>query len=175
MSERAWGFKSPLRHHVKRPRLGAVFFVVVLVGRPAGYPAAMSELVPRLLEADRYARSLGVDLVAHGPGTATVEMTVTDAHLNFVKVAHGGATFSLADCAFSLASNSHGPVAVAIDTHFALTAAARMGDRLTATAEETTRGKQLATYRVTVSREDGRVVGVFTGTVFITGDRHDLQ
>lgn len=133
----------------------------------------MAQLVPRLLIHDAYAQLLGIELVDHGPGSATVAMTVTDQHLNFVGVAHGGATFSLADCAFSLASNSHGDVAVAVDTHFALTTAARPGDRLVAEAAEVTRGPKLATYRVSVTRDDGRVVGLFTGTVFLTGDHHE--
>lgn len=133
----------------------------------------MAQLVPQLFADDPFVRSLGVELIDHGPGSAQVAMTVTEHHLNFVGVAHGGATFSLADCAFSLASNSHGEVAVAVDTHFALTAAARIGDRLVAAAVEVTRGRKLATYRVTVTRDDERVVGVFTGTVFITDDRHE--
>jgi acyl-coenzyme A thioesterase PaaI-like protein len=75
--------------------------------------------------------------------------------------------FSLADCAFSLASNSAGPAAVAIDTHLVLTAASGPGDRLEARIREVSRGRTLGTYRAEVTRSDGRVVGLFTGTVFI--------
>ena len=78
------------------------------------------------------------------------------------------ALFSVADCAFSLASNAHGDRAVAIDTHLALTAGTTAGDALTAVAEEVTRGRTVATYRVVVSRDDGRVCGLFTGTVHVT-------
>jgi acyl-coenzyme A thioesterase PaaI-like protein len=39
---------------------------------------------------------------------------------------------------------------------------------LTATAEEVRRGRTLATYRVLVRRADGKVIGHFTGTVYIT-------
>jgi acyl-CoA thioesterase len=78
--------------------------------------------------------------------------------------------FSLADCAFSLASNSAGPVAVAIDTHMVFTAPARTGHRLTATATELSRGRTLATYHVTVVRDDGRAAGLFTGTVHISAE-----
>jgi uncharacterized protein (TIGR00369 family) len=76
--------------------------------------------------------------------------------------------FSLADCAFSLASNAAGERAVAIDTHLVLTAPARLGDRLRATVTEASRGRTLGTYRVDVTRQDGRKVGLFTGTVHIT-------
>ena len=121
-----------------------------------------------LLEADSYARGLGVELVTVGEHEITVAMDVNDAHTNFLGVGHGGMVFSLADCAFSLASNSAGDRAVAIDTHLVLTAATRPGDRLTASASETSRGRTLGTYRVDVTRDDGRIVGLFTGTVHIS-------
>jgi uncharacterized protein (TIGR00369 family) len=76
--------------------------------------------------------------------------------------------FSLADCAFSLASNNGGDRAVAIDTHLVLTAATRPGDRLRASVTETSRGRTLGTYRVDVTRDDGRTAALFTGTVHIT-------
>ena len=94
-------------------------------------------------------------------------MTVRDDHVNFLGGTHGGVVHSLADCAFSLASNAYPEDAVAIDTHLAITAASDVGEVLTAAAREVTRGRTLATYRVDVSRSDGRTVGLFTGTVFI--------
>jgi acyl-CoA thioesterase len=120
-----------------------------------------------LLEGDPYAARLGIKLVEAGNGVVMVEMEVTEAMINFHGVAHGGVLFSLADCAFSLASNAPGPRAVAIATHLAFTAPARIGDRLTAIAEEVARGRTMGTYRVTVRRQDQRVVAVFTGTVHI--------
>lgn len=118
-----------------------------------------------LLAADPYASGLGVRLVDSDP--VTVEMDLGDHHTNFHGVTHGGALFSLADCAFSLASNAPGDAAVAIDTHLVIAAGSEPGDTLRAVAEEVTRGRTLATYRVLVTRSDGRVVGNFTGTVFI--------
>jgi acyl-CoA thioesterase len=127
-----------------------------------------AERVRRLFDADAYAAALGVRLINDNPAAVTVEMPVTGSHLNFYEVTHGGAMFSLADCAFSLASNAHGDRAVAIDTHLALTAGTAAGDTLTAVAEEVTRGRTLATYRITVTRGDGRVCGLFTGTVHVS-------
>jgi acyl-CoA thioesterase len=97
-----------------------------------------------------------------------VGLVVGKSHTNFLGVGHGGMVFSLADCAFSLASNNAGDRAVAIDTHLVLTAATRPGDRLTASVSETSRGRTLGTYRVDVTRDDGRTVALFTGTVHIT-------
>jgi acyl-CoA thioesterase len=96
-----------------------------------------------------------------------VGMDVGQAHTNFLGVGHGGMVFSLADCAFSLASNNAGDAAVAIDTHLVLTAATRPGHRLTARVREVSRGRTLGTYRAEVARDDGRTVALFTGTVYI--------
>ncbi len=118
-------------------------------------------------DSDPYAEAQGFTLGKTTDESVTVSMVVRDDHLNFHGVLHGGALFSLADCAFSLASNAHGDTAMAIDTHLVLTAPARLGDTLTATAVEMTRGRTLAAYRVDVTRHDGRTAGLFTGTVFI--------
>ena len=126
--------------------------------------------IEELLAADKYAGNLGVELVGVAPDSIAVALDVTDDHTNFLGVGHGGMVFSLADCAFSLGSNAAGDRAVAIDTHLVLTAASRPGDRLRAVVTETSRGRTLGTYRVEVTRGDGRVVGLFTGTVFISTD-----
>lgn len=129
-------------------------------------------LLDRLHSRDTLAATLGIELVDGGEGHATVRMRITAAHLNFNGTCHGGVVFSLADTAFGLASNSHGDSAAAIDAHLSFNTAVREGELLQATARERTRGRRLATYSVEVTREDGRVISVFTGTVFIDGGRH---
>lgn len=121
---------------------------------------------------DALAASLGIEYVAGDVGQATVRMTVSGAHLNFNGTCHGGAIFTLADTAFGLASNSHGEVAAAIDAHLSFNCAVGAGETLTATARERSRGRTLATYSVDVTRHDGRLVSVFTGTVFIMHGKH---
>ena len=134
-------------------------------------PGFDRDRVASLLAKDAYARGLGVELVSVDEDQITIAMVVRSDHLNFLGVGHGGMVFSLADCAFSLASNSAGDPAVAIDTHLVLTAPARQGDRLEAKVHEVSRGRTLGTYRAEVRRGDGRVVGLFTGTVHIGGRR----
>lgn len=134
--------------------------------------AVPSDLVRRLAARDRALEDLGLELVAAGPGTATLRLTVAERHLNFNGTCHGGVLFALADAAFGLASNSHGVVAAGIDAHMSYSAPARPGDVLTATATELTRSRRLGTYRAEVVRADGKLVAAFTGTVFITEERH---
>ena len=121
-----------------------------------------------MLADDPFARVLGLELGSVSHDEIVVEIEVKEEHLNFLGVGHGGMVFSLADCAFSLASNAAGDRAVAIDTHLVFTAASRLGDRLRARVTEASRGRTLGTYRVDISRGDGRTVALFTGTVHIT-------
>ncbi len=138
-------------------------------GSVVHYAAAMdkSSRIRHNFEQDGYAVSLGMRLIEDNPETVVVELPVADAHLNFHGSTHGGALFSVADCAFSLISNAAGPVAVAIDAHLVISAATSAGDTLRAEATEVRRGRQLATYQVRVTRDDARLCGLFTGTVFI--------
>lgn len=127
----------------------------------------MTDSIAQMLASDSYASHLGIRLESEDP--VTVVMDIDERHLNFLDGTHGGAVFSLADCALSLASNRAG-TALAIDAHLVLTGASRVGDTLRAVAEEVTRGRTLGSYRITVTRGDGRIVGLFTGTVHVVGE-----
>ena len=124
-------------------------------------------------ERDPWQQHTAIRFVEGGPGRATMSMRVGREHLNFNGKCHGGAIFSLADSAFGLASNSHGVVAVGIDTHATFELAVGEGDLLVARAIETSRSARIAVYRVDVTREDGSRVSSFTGTVYRTRRRHD--
>jgi acyl-CoA thioesterase len=142
------------------------------------HKAQAADRVLRLAARDPFVAGLAIRCVDAGPGRAAVQMTVSDAHLNFTGTCHGGVTFSLADTAFGLASNSHGMVAAGIDAHITYHVAARRGDVLTATAVEVSRTRKLGVYRVDVTRGDGALIASFTGTVYVStlanepGPRH---
>ena len=74
-------------------------------------PTAGATGSPAWSRATASARRSASPFRAGGPGRAEVAMTVDARHLNFNGGCHGGAIFALADSAFGLASNSHGPVA----------------------------------------------------------------
>ena len=129
--------------------------------------SSRADIVRASFSSDPYANAQGFELVDVNDDTIVVSLIVRPDQVNFHGGTHGGVLFSLADCAFSLASNAHGEPAVAIDTHLAITAGSEVGETLTATAHEMTRGRSLATYRVDVVRSDDRTVALFTGTVFV--------
>jgi LAO/AO transport system kinase len=137
-------------------------------------PASSNDWTERLralAARDGLCRTLGIEVTAGGPGSAEVTMTIDARHLNFNGSGHGGALFSLADSAFGLASNSHGPEAAGIDAHITFQAAVRAGDVLAARAAEVQRSRHIGVYRIDVVRlepaGDESLICCFTGTVYV--------
>jgi acyl-CoA thioesterase len=127
----------------------------------------MTSLVPdvasRHVDADPWAGHLGISVDDEG-GRPVFRMTLSDDHLNFLGGGHGGAVYSLAATAFAAAAAAHGPGPTLLDTHLALTAGGRRDDVMEARVETVGAGRRLGTFRVTVTRTDGRVAAVLTGT-----------
>jgi len=116
-----------------------------------------------IAEGDLLAKGLGVRLVEIAPGRATAVMTVRPDMSNAAGVCHGGATFTLADTAFGFACNAHDRLALAQTCTITYTGAARIGNELTAVAEEVALVRRSGIYDVTVTDQNGKVVAVFRG------------
>lgn len=115
---------------------------------------------------DPFARSLGIELIEAGPGSSIVALTVRPEMLNSADTVHGGVVFSLADAAFAAASNSHGPLAVALQVSINYVTPAYLGERLVAEAHEESLGRRIGVYRLTVTKEDGSLVAVALATAY---------
>jgi acyl-CoA thioesterase len=122
----------------------------------------------RFVERDSFARHLGVEMLDYGDGKTRARMEIQAHHLNSAGKLHGGAIFSLADAAFSAASNSHGTLAVAINMSISFCKAVRRGT-LIAEAREVAINPKLATYLIDVSDEAGALVAQLQGTVYRKG------
>lgn len=133
--------------------------------------ARAEAVVAGMMARDAFSQWLGVEVLRVGPGTAALRMTVRPEMTNGFGVAHGGITFSVADSALAFASNSHGRVAMSIDTQIAHAKAVHVGDVLVAEAAEESRTERLGFYRVRVTRGD-EPVALFRGTVYRTRDQH---
>ncbi len=112
---------------------------------------------------DRASNAAGIVLVDAAPGDVTVEMTVTKEHVNGFDICHGGVLFTLADTAFALCCNSHGPQTVAAGADITFCKPAAVGETLTARAVERTRFGRSGVYDVTITRGDGEIVAEFRG------------
>ncbi len=125
------------------------------------------ELAERCAEAmwrdDRASQALGMSLDAVGPGTATLSMTVTDSMINGHEICHGGLIFTLADSAFAFACNAYNKVTVAQHCSVTFLAPARLGDRLTARAEERSLDGRSGIYDIRVDNQDGKAIAEFRG------------
>lgn len=129
-------------------------------------------VVARMMERDAFSQWLGLAVVAVAPNAATVRMTVRPEMVNGFGVCHGGIAFSLADSALAFASNTHGRVTVSIENSIRYPAPIMPGDVLTATAVQESEARRLAFFLVTVRKDNGNVVGLFSGTVYRTSRDH---
>ena len=129
-------------------------------------------VMQKMAAADSFSRWLGIEVVETGPRRSTVRMTVRDDMLNGLGGVHGGVVYSLADSAFSYATNGCGYMCVAIDCTMSYPAAARVGDVLTAIALQESSSNRLAFCSVTVRTQHDVIVGHFRGTVYRTPKPH---
>ena len=112
--------------------------------------------------ADGASAMLGMQLEQLGEGRATVSMLVRPDMVNGHDLCHGGLIASLADSAFALACNSHGPVTVAAGFSVDFLEPGRLGQTLRAEAREVWRRGRSGLYDVTVSAGE-TVVAEFRG------------
>lgn len=120
---------------------------------------------------DRASRSLGLQVTAVGPGSASVTMTVREDMLNGHDVCHGGLITTLADTAFAFACNAYNELTVAAGFDVNLLAAARLGDVLTARAVEVSKGGRSGVYDVAVHNQHGEPVAAFRGRSYTAKGR----
>ena len=112
---------------------------------------------------DRASNWFGMRLKDVNEGAATLELDVEKHHCNGLGICHGGVTFALADSAFAFACNSRNQATVAQHNTISYVAAARLNDRLSATAREVSLTGRSGIYDVTVTNQDGTVIAIFRG------------
>ena len=116
--------------------------------------------------ADAASAMLGMELLEVAGGRARVSMVVRPDMVNGHDLCHGGIIASLADSAFALACNSHGPVTVASGFSIDFLVPGRLGQTLYADAREVSLRGRSGIYDVTVRAGDpetGEVVAELRG------------
>ena len=98
-----------------------------------------------------------------GEGWATCALTIREDMLNGHKIAHGGIIFALADTAFAWACNSRNVSTVAQQASVSFLSPGRLGETLTAKAQEESASGRTGVYSVKVTGDDGRAIAVFQG------------
>ena len=127
-------------------------------------PQSVAEASARAMyEQDRASQSLGMRILEVRPGYARLAMKVREDMVNGHQICHGGLIFTLADSAFAFACNTYDLVTVAAAGTIEFLLAGRLGDELTAIAEERTRSKRTGVYDVSVHNQRGECVALFRG------------
>jgi acyl-CoA thioesterase len=121
------------------------------------------DAVQSLYAGDLAAQALGIEILEVYPGRVRLAMTVRPDMLNGHRTCHGGIIFALADTAFAFACNSHGQAMVAAGASIEFLAPAVGGERLIATASETSRSERHGIYDVAVTRSSGESLAHFRG------------
>ena len=111
---------------------------------------------------DDASKGLGMEILAVGPGHATLTMMVQPHMVNGQRIAHGGFIFLLADSTFAFACNSRNERTVAAQCDITFIKPGKLGDRLVATAREISRSGRSGIYDISVSVEDV-VIAEFRG------------
>lgn len=112
---------------------------------------------------DSASQRLDMSLDHIAPGQATLSMTITEAMSNGHGNCHGGYIFTLADSAFAFACNSYNQMAVAQHCSVTYLIPGRIGDRLTARAQEVSRRGRSGIYDIRIANQDGLRVAEFRG------------
>jgi acyl-CoA thioesterase len=130
----------------------------------SGLAQRTAERAARVLyEQDRASQSLGMRITRIAPGEAELTMQVRPDMTNGHHICHGGLVFALADSAFAFACNTYDAVTVASAANIEFLLPARLGDELTATAEERSRSKRTGVYDVVVRNQQGESIALFRG------------
>ena len=119
----------------------------------------------KMLSQDAFSSWLGIEIVESEIGRCKVGMTVREEMLNSMGNAHGGISYSLADTAFGFAANSHGKMAVSIETSINHVAEIKAGDYLEAEAIIDI-VKTKVGFNVIEVRRGEEIVALFKGMVY---------
>jgi acyl-CoA thioesterase len=124
------------------------------------------KLIPhKMLSLDAFSTWLGIEILESEVGRCRVAMTVREEMLNSMGNAHGGISYSLADTAFGFAANSHGLMAVSIETSINHIDEIKAGDYLVAEAIIDVVKTKVGINIIEV-RRDEEIVALFKGMVY---------
>ncbi|WP_194851340.1 PaaI family thioesterase [Nonlabens antarcticus] len=121
----------------------------------------------KMLSLDPFSTWLGIEIISAEIGCVKLGMTIRPEMLNSMGKAHGGITYSLADTAFGFTSNTHGKMAVSIDTSINHIESLEAGDYITAecTLDKT---KTKVGFNIVEVKKGDELVALFKGVVYRT-------
>jgi acyl-CoA thioesterase len=134
----------------------------------------MEKIAKYFREKDKFARHTGIELTDVKQGYARAKLKIKEHHLNSAKLVHGGAIYTLADFVFAVASNSHGQLALGINTSINFIQAVKDGT-IYAEARELAINPKLGIYSIKVTDENDQLLATFEGLVYKKKDLLNLD
>jgi acyl-CoA thioesterase len=128
----------------------------------------IAELVRKFFQGDRFAHSVGIELLEASEGKARAKLAIREVHLNAFHTVHGAAIYALADFAGGIAANSNGNSAVAVNCNISFLKAVSKGD-LFAEASEITNNRKLASYIIRITDEKNDLIAIVQALAYKKG------
>ena len=121
--------------------------------------------IKNFFKRDRFAESIGIELLNISLGYAKAKIDIKPEHLNGFRAVQGGVLFTLADLAMAAASNANGQLAVSINASINYIKSA-YGTTIYAEAREVSSNPKLASYEVTISNDKNEVIASLQGLMY---------
>ena len=126
------------------------------------------EIVNKMINNDAFSKWLGINIIQLEKGYCKLQMKILHDMTNGFDIAHGGICYSLADSALAFASNSHGKMALSIETSISHTKKVNINDTLTAETKELNINSKTGLYNIKITNQNSEEIAFFKGTVFFS-------
>lgn len=120
-------------------------------------------------EKDKFARSIGVQVIEALSERAVCKLEINENHLNGLGLVNGGVLFTIGDLAMAVAANANGSSTVTLSSNIEFIKSASSGT-LVAVATPIKTGKTISRYRVEITLEEtSQLIAVLNATSFTIG------
>ena len=117
-------------------------------------------------ERDKFARSIGVQVIEALPERAVCKLEINENHLNGLGLVNGGVLFTIADYAMAVAANANGSKTVTLNSTIDFIKSAKEGTLL-AVATPIKTGRTISRYKVEISMEEtSQLIAVLNATSY---------
>jgi acyl-CoA thioesterase len=120
-------------------------------------------------ERDKFARSIGVQVIEALQERAVCKLEINENHLNGLGLVNGGVLFTIADYAMAVAANANGSSTVTLNSTIDFIKSAKEGT-LVAVATPIKTGRTISRYKVEITLEDtSQLIAVLNATSYTLG------
>lgn len=117
-------------------------------------------------ERDKFAKSIGVQVIEALPDRAVCKLKINENHLNGLGLVNGGVLFTIGDLAMAVAANANGSSTVTLNSSIDFIKSVSSGT-IVAVATPVKTGKTISRYRVEVRlEENSELLAVLSATSF---------